>query len=64
MPDLDTVLAWRGKTVLDRDGEKAGTLGALYLDEHEQQDDGGDDDGGSHARGATHSARWVALRHA
>ena len=33
MPDLDTVLAWRGKTVVDRDGEKAGTLGALYLDE-------------------------------
>jgi hypothetical protein len=33
MADLDTVLAWRGKTVVDRDGEKAGTLGALYLDE-------------------------------
>jgi len=33
MPDLDTVLAWRGKTVIDRDGEKAGTLGALYLDQ-------------------------------
>jgi hypothetical protein len=36
MPDLDTVLAWRGKTVVDRDGEKAGTLGALYLDEQDQ----------------------------
>jgi hypothetical protein len=32
MPDLDTVLGWRGKTVLDRDGEKVGTLGDLYLD--------------------------------
>jgi sporulation protein YlmC with PRC-barrel domain len=32
MPDLDTVLSWRGKTVLDRDGEKVGTLGDLYLD--------------------------------
>jgi PRC-barrel domain/Domain of unknown function (DUF2382) len=32
MPDLDTVLSWRGKTVRDRDGEKLGTLGALYLD--------------------------------
>ena len=32
MPDLDTVLGWRGKTVRDRDGEKLGTLGALYLD--------------------------------
>jgi hypothetical protein len=36
MPDLDTVLAWRGKTVLDRDGEKAGTLGALYLDDDDR----------------------------
>ncbi|MDA0184378.1 PRC and DUF2382 domain-containing protein [Solirubrobacter phytolaccae] len=36
MPDLDTVLAWRGKAVLDRDGEKAGTLGALYLDEDDR----------------------------
>src|SRR4051812_40075647 len=32
MPDIDTVLAWRGKTVRERDGEKVGTLGALYLD--------------------------------
>jgi hypothetical protein len=31
MPDLDTVLSWRGKTIVDRDGEKAGSLGALYL---------------------------------
>jgi hypothetical protein len=36
MPDLDTVLAWRGKTVVDRDGEKVGQLGALYLDDNEQ----------------------------
>jgi hypothetical protein len=26
------VLGWRGKTVVDRDGEKVGTLGDLYLD--------------------------------
>src|SRR3954447_8631145 len=32
MADLDTVLGWRGKTVLDRDGEKVGTLGDLCLD--------------------------------
>src|SRR3954453_16615766 len=32
MADLDTVLGWRGKTLLDRDGEKVGTLGDLYLD--------------------------------
>jgi hypothetical protein len=41
MPDLDTVLAWRGKTVLDRDGEKAGSLGALYLDEDDRPAYGG-----------------------
>lgn len=41
MPDLDTVLAWRGKTVLDRDGEKAGTLGALYLDDEDRPAYGG-----------------------
>src|SRR3954468_167336 len=33
MLDIDTVLGWRGKTVRDRDGEKVGTLGALYLDD-------------------------------
>jgi sporulation protein YlmC with PRC-barrel domain len=31
--DLDTVLAWRGRTVLDRKGEKLGKVGDLYLDE-------------------------------
>jgi hypothetical protein len=36
MPDLDTVLTWRGRTVIDRDGDKAGTLGALYRDEHDR----------------------------
>jgi hypothetical protein len=30
--DIDTVLGWRGKTVLDRDGEKVGSLGDVYLD--------------------------------
>jgi hypothetical protein len=34
MPDdLDTLLAWRGRTVLDRKGETIGKLGDLYLDE-------------------------------
>ena len=41
MPDLDTVLAWRGKTIVDRDGEKAGTLGALYLDDADRPAYGG-----------------------
>ena len=31
-PDIDTVLGWRGKTVLDRHGEKIGRLGDIYLD--------------------------------
>src|SRR4051794_6518267 len=30
--DIDTVLAWRGRPVLDRDGDKIGTLGDVYLD--------------------------------
>src|SRR5215218_252740 len=30
--DIDTALGWRGKTVLDRDGEKIGKLGDVYLD--------------------------------
>jgi uncharacterized protein DUF2382/PRC-barrel domain protein len=33
MVDIDTALGWRGRTVRDRDGEKLGTLGAIYLDE-------------------------------
>jgi sporulation protein YlmC with PRC-barrel domain len=37
MPDLETVLNWRGKTVVDRDGEKVGTLGDLYLDRETDQ---------------------------
>ncbi|HWT93522.1 MAG TPA: PRC-barrel domain-containing protein [Solirubrobacteraceae bacterium] len=30
--DIDTALAWRGRTVRDPDGEKLGTLGDIYLD--------------------------------
>jgi sporulation protein YlmC with PRC-barrel domain len=30
--DIDTALSWRGKTVVDRDGEKIGKLGDVYLD--------------------------------
>ena len=32
MLDIDTALAWRGRTVRDRDGEKVGTFGDLYLE--------------------------------
>jgi sporulation protein YlmC with PRC-barrel domain len=31
--DLDTVLDWRGRTVVDRNGQKIGKVGELYLDE-------------------------------
>lgn len=31
--DLDTILDWRGRTVVDRKGEKLGRVGELYLDE-------------------------------
>jgi hypothetical protein len=30
--EVDTVLGWRGRTVRDRQGEKLGKLGLLYLD--------------------------------
>jgi hypothetical protein len=30
--DIDTVLGWRGRTVRDRDGDKLGSLGDVYLD--------------------------------
>jgi hypothetical protein len=30
--DIDTALSWRGRTVVDRDGEKIGKLGDVYLD--------------------------------
>jgi PRC-barrel domain protein len=30
--DIDTVLGWRGRSVLDRDGEKIGSFGEVYLD--------------------------------
>lgn len=32
MFDIDTVLGWRGNTVRDRDGEKIGTVGDVFLD--------------------------------
>jgi hypothetical protein len=31
--DIDTALAWRGKTVRDSDGEKVGTFGDVFLDQ-------------------------------
>jgi stress response protein YsnF len=34
--DIDTALEWRGRTVVDRDGERIGTLDELYLDERDR----------------------------
>jgi stress response protein YsnF len=31
-PDIDTALRWRGRTVVDRDGEKIGSFDEVYLD--------------------------------
>ena len=34
--DIDTALDWRGRTVIDRAGEKIGTLENIYLDEDQR----------------------------
>jgi len=34
--DIDTAFTWRGRTVLDRAGEKIGTLRDIYLDEEDR----------------------------
>jgi hypothetical protein len=34
--DIDTVLDWRGSTVVDRDGERIGTFDELYLDQDDR----------------------------
>jgi hypothetical protein len=34
--DMQTALDWRGRTVVDRDGERIGTLREIYLDESER----------------------------
>jgi sporulation protein YlmC with PRC-barrel domain len=34
--DIATALDWRGRTVVDRDGERIGTLKEIYLDEDER----------------------------
>ena len=34
--DIDTALEWRGRTVVDRDGDKIGKLEELYLDDSDR----------------------------
>jgi hypothetical protein len=35
-PDIETALRWRGRTVVDRDGEKIGRFDELYLDQQDR----------------------------
>jgi PRC-barrel domain/Domain of unknown function (DUF2382) len=37
MPDLQTVSTWQGRTMLDRDGGRIGTIDAIYLDDRTGQ---------------------------
>jgi uncharacterized protein (TIGR02271 family) len=37
MPDLDTVRTWEGRTMLDRDRSRIGTIDAIYLDDQTGQ---------------------------
>ncbi len=37
MPDTDTVRAWHGRAMLDRDGDRIGTIDAIYLDDQTGQ---------------------------
>jgi uncharacterized protein (TIGR02271 family) len=33
MPDIDTARGWQGRTLVDRDGDRIGTIDAIYLDD-------------------------------
>jgi uncharacterized protein (TIGR02271 family) len=37
MPDIDTVRTWQGRTMLDRDGNRIGSIDAIYLDDRTGQ---------------------------
>ena len=39
MPDTETVRTWQGRTLLDRDGSRIGTIDAIYLDDRTGQPD-------------------------
>jgi uncharacterized protein (TIGR02271 family) len=39
MPDIDTVAAWRGKTMVDRDGDRIGSISDIYADDETGQPD-------------------------
>jgi uncharacterized protein (TIGR02271 family) len=37
MPDLDTIRGWQGRTLVDRDGSRVGSIDAIYLDDQTGQ---------------------------
>ena len=37
MPDIDTVRGWQGRTLVDRDGDRIGSIDAIYLDDRTGQ---------------------------
>jgi uncharacterized protein (TIGR02271 family) len=37
MPDLDTIRGWEGRTLVDRDGGRVGSIDAIYLDDQTGQ---------------------------
>jgi uncharacterized protein (TIGR02271 family) len=37
MPDIDTVRTWQGRTLIDRGGDRIGTIDAIYLDDQTGQ---------------------------
>jgi uncharacterized protein (TIGR02271 family) len=37
MPDIETIRTWEGRTLLDRDGGRIGTIEAIYLDDQTGQ---------------------------
>ena len=37
MPDIETVRGWQGRTLVDRDGDRIGTIDAIYLDDQTGQ---------------------------
>jgi uncharacterized protein (TIGR02271 family) len=37
MPDVDTVRSWQGATMVDRDGDRIGTIDAIYVDDQTGQ---------------------------
>jgi uncharacterized protein (TIGR02271 family) len=37
MVDIDTVRSWQGKTMVDRDGDKVGSIEAIYVDDQSGQ---------------------------